>query len=77
MHEDTMVLAGLVVTTPMRTAIDLARFVPEWDHTETEIIRALLTLGNVSVLDCARAMNRRRNLPNKRIALERLAASQS
>jgi hypothetical protein len=77
LHEDTVVLAGLAVTTPMRTAIDLARFVPEWDDTEADIVRALLTVGRVSVLDCARAINRRRNLPNKRIALERLAASQS
>lgn len=77
LHEDTAVLAGLAVTTPMRTAIDLARFVTVWDSTETAILRALLSLGQFSVLDCARAMNRRRNLPNKRIALERLAASQN
>ncbi len=77
LHDDTIVLAGLAVTTPMRTAIDLARFVADWNDTEAEILRALLFLGRISILDCARAMNRRRNLPNKRIALERLAASQS
>ena len=76
-HEDTTVLAGLAVTTPMRTAIDLARFVSHWDEIETQIVRALTTIGGFGILDCARAMNRRRNLPNKRIALERLAASQS
>ena len=77
LHEDTSLLAGLSVTTPMRTAIDLARFVSVWNDTEAEIVRALLSLSGVGVIDCARVMNRRRNLPNKRIALERLAASQS
>jgi hypothetical protein len=75
LHEDTAVLSGLAVTTPMRTAIDLARFVPEWNDAESVILGALLDLGGFDVLDCARAMNRRRNLPNKRLALERLAAN--
>jgi hypothetical protein len=73
LHEDTARLAGLLVTTPMRTAIDLARFVPDWNEKEAEIMRYLLELGQCSILDCARVMNRRRNLPNKRVALERLA----
>jgi hypothetical protein len=73
LHEDTAVLAGLTVTTPMRTAIDLARFVRRWDDDEAEVVRTLLALGGVNILDCARAMNRKRNLPNKRVALERLA----
>jgi AbiEi antitoxin C-terminal domain len=73
LHEDTAPLAGLLVTTPMRTAIDLARFVPQWNEDEATIVRILIELGQCSILDCARVMNRRRNLPNKRIALERLA----
>jgi AbiEi antitoxin C-terminal domain len=73
LHEDVTVLAGLTVTTPMRTAIDLARFVGEWDDEEARIVRALLVLGQCGVLDCARVMNRRRNLPNKRLALARLS----
>lgn len=77
LHEDTSLLAGLAVTTPMRTAIDLARFVPRWDDSEAEIVRGLLALAGVGIVECARVMNRKRNLPNKRIALERLAASQS
>jgi hypothetical protein len=74
LHEDTAPLSGILVTTPMRTAIDLARFVAEWDDQESRIVRALLKLGGYSILDCARAMNRRRNLPNKRIALDRLSS---
>jgi hypothetical protein len=73
LHEDTVTLAGLCVTTPMRTAIDLARFVAEWNETEAETVHRLLALGGWSILDCARVMNRKRNLPNKRIALARLA----
>jgi hypothetical protein len=73
LHDDTVDLAGIRVTTPMRTAIDLARFVPEWSDDETRTIRDLLRLAEVGILECARAMNRRRNLPGKRLALERLA----
>jgi hypothetical protein len=73
LHEDVTVLAGLTVTTPMRTAIDLARFVERWSDEEARIVRELLTLGECDILDCARAMNRKRNLPGKRIALERLS----
>jgi AbiEi antitoxin C-terminal domain len=73
LHEDTALVAGLVVTTPMRTAIDLTRFTTRWNSDEARIVRSLLTLGQCSILDCARAMNRKRNLPNKRVALERLA----
>jgi hypothetical protein len=73
LHEDVAVLAGLTVTTPMRTAIDLARFVAEWDDEEARIVSELLALGECSVLDCARVMNRKRNLPGKRLALARLS----
>jgi hypothetical protein len=73
LHDDVVMLAGIPVTSPMRTAIDLARFVERWSDEETEILRELLRIGGCSVLDCARAMNRKRNLPNKKIALARLA----
>jgi hypothetical protein len=73
LHEDIAVVSGLTVTTPMRTAIDLARFVVQWDDDEARLVRGLLVLGECSILDCARAMNRRRNLPNKLLALERLS----
>jgi hypothetical protein len=73
LHEDVAVLAGLRVTTPMRTAIDLARFVTDWTEDEAHILGELTRLGGFSALDCARTMNRRRNLPAKKLALERLA----
>ena len=73
LHEDIGVLGDLAVTTPMRTAIDLARFTATWNQNETRTVRELLRLGGFDILDCARVMNRKQNLPNKRIALERFA----
>jgi hypothetical protein len=74
LHDDITVLSGVGITTPMRTAIDLARFVVTWNEEEARTVRTLITLGNTTVLECARVMNRRRNLPNKLLALERLAS---
>jgi hypothetical protein len=73
LHEDITVLAGVSITAPMRTAIDLARFVAEWSDDEARVVAELLAIADRSVLECARAMNRKRNLPNKKIALVRLA----
>jgi hypothetical protein len=73
LHEDTTTLGDLTITTPMRTALDLSRFVANWNDGETQILRELLRIGGFGILDCARVMNRRRNLPGKRVALERLA----
>ncbi len=73
LHDDIVPLSGARVTTPLRTAIDLARFVARWDVEEARIVTELLALAGCSVVECARVMNRRRNLPNKRIALDRLA----
>jgi hypothetical protein len=73
LHEDVVQLGGTTVTSPMRTAIDLARFVSSWNPNEARTVRELMRLAGCSVLDCARVMNRKRNLPNKKIALERLA----
>ena len=73
LHDDIATLAGIAVTTPMRTAIDLARFSTQWGQDEIGIVKGLLVMGGFGILDCARVMNRRRNLPNKKMALERLA----
>jgi hypothetical protein len=73
LHEDTTTLGDLTITTPMRTALDLSRFVANWNDGETQILRELLRIGGFGILDCARVMNRRRNLPGKRVALARLA----
>jgi hypothetical protein len=72
-NEDTVTLGGLDVTTPLRTAIDLARFVAEWTDNETTVVRELLAIGGIGTADCATWMNRGRNLPGKRQALQRLS----
>jgi hypothetical protein len=75
LHEDVVTLAGATITTPLRTAIDLTRFVRLWNDEERRIVAELMAFGEFGALDCARVMNRRRNLPGKRLALQRLAAA--
>lgn len=69
--DETVVLGGIRVTTPARTVVDLARFSEPFDE---QLVQRLLSLGRLTVADCVEAMERRRNLPGKRVALERLAA---
>lgn len=70
---DLTCCAGLELTTPLRTAIDIARFSPSFAGDELRMIRALMNLGRFTVDDCRTVLDRRRNLPNKRRALVRLA----
>jgi hypothetical protein len=65
-------LAGVKVTTPLRTASDLARFSTRYDHA---LVEQLLTLHGLEVADVVEDLASRRNLPRKRIALERLGQS--
>jgi hypothetical protein len=75
-RDDLVVFSGVSVTSPLRTAIDLARFVIEWSQSESRIASELMRVGGFGAADCAEVMNRRRNLPNKRMALARLSAAQ-
>lgn len=70
--EDITELAGLALTSPLRTAIDLARFRPHFDDVDGRAVERLMSLGGFSLQDCAQAMDKRRNLPNKKRALARL-----
>ena len=67
-------LGGFLVTTPERTVIDLVRFSESFGPTERTIIRALAR-GGASLEAAADNVRRRRNLPNKRRALARLASA--
>ncbi len=67
------IVAGLQVTTPLRTIVDLARFAIPFGEHEVRIVKAMIASGHTRLSDCARVLNERRNLPNKRRALERLA----
>ncbi|MEO7348981.1 MAG: hypothetical protein ABIW32_03850 [Terrimesophilobacter sp.] len=67
-------LAGLNVTTPLRTAIDIVRIDDSFQNEGQEIVRALSHVGNGFTLDdCVHDIEARRNLPHKLKALQRLA----
>ncbi len=68
-------IGDLRLTTPLRTAVDLARFQREFGTAEAAIIRGLARLGGFGLDACLHAIDSRRNLPNKRRAHERLASS--
>jgi hypothetical protein len=72
---EILTVDGLRVTTPLRTAIDLARFNSNFGESDRVVVGALMTLGGFGEDDCAAAMNRRRNLPQKQRALARIRES--
>lgn len=74
-EEEITVIHGLLVTVPLRTAIDLARFSPDFGPAERGIVRSLGHRGGFGYERCAAEIESRRNLPLKRRALERLALS--
>jgi hypothetical protein len=72
MDDEICRVGDLPVTSPLRTAIDLARVVTDWDDRHDRMTAELMVLGGFGAIDCAHAMERRRNLPNKRAASARL-----
>ena len=68
-------IAGLRVTTPLRTALDLARFSEGFEDDERTIVAKLAQLGGFGLADCTDAIDGRRNLPRKHQAVERLSAA--
>jgi hypothetical protein len=73
LHDDDVAqLGAMAVTTPIRTAIDLARFAQAWGESEIAIVRRLMAAGAFNASDCAEVINQRRNLPGKHLALQRL-----
>ena len=74
---DVASLDGLRVTIPLRTAVDLARFRPEFTETEAQLVRELANLGDFTLQDCVELMDRRPNLLEKRRARTRLTAALS
>lgn len=74
--DETIVIGGLTVTTPLRAALDIARINKEFLPPARDIVRGLASLGRgFDLSDCIAALNARRNLPHKRLALERLATA--
>jgi hypothetical protein len=60
------------VTTPLRTAVDLARFRAELSAEEQSAIVTLAAIGGFDLGQCDALLDRRRNLPGKLRARERL-----
>jgi len=68
-------LGAVRVTTPLRTVVDLARFTESFGAADDEVLRSLARYGAVDLGDCRRALDRRRNLPAKKLAWSRLTAA--
>lgn len=68
-------LGAVRVTTPLRTVVDLARFAPTFEPADIEAVRFLSRLGDIELGECRRALDRRRNLPAKKLAWSRLLAA--
>ena len=68
---------GFTVTDPVRTATDVARFSDEFGLAEIDLVARLMRSAGFTTADCAARLEHRRNLPNKRLALERLAEGET
>ena len=71
--EEIDTVAGVSVTSRLRTVIDLLRFSESFGTREIQAIATLMIEGVLDYSMCANSLLIRRNLPQKRIALERLA----
>jgi len=66
-------VSGVSVTTRLRTVLDLLRFSEVFGARESSTIATLMRDGRLEYSACSNALTVRKNLPQKRIALERLA----
>ncbi|MGV8969412.1 MAG: type IV toxin-antitoxin system AbiEi family antitoxin [Microbacteriaceae bacterium] len=71
-NDEFVTLGGMRVTTPLRTLIDLARFAPEGDSSVIETMISLARIGSITRAQCAAALERRKNIPHKTIAWQRI-----
>lgn len=70
---DIVDIDGMPVTSPLRTAIDVARWSESFDLDEVRVIRALMRVGGFGRSDCLEQLETRKSLPNKKRAIERLS----
>jgi hypothetical protein len=71
---DAVVLGEARVTSPLRTAVDLVRARERLQLHEADAVAALARTGGFGLDDALAMLERRRNLPAKRRAAERLRA---
>jgi hypothetical protein len=72
---DVAVLGDRRVTTPLRTALDLARVRIRFQPEDAAAVRRLAVIGGFDRDACVAALRSRRNLPGRRMAIERLDAA--
>lgn len=70
--DDLLEVARMPVTTPLRTALDIARHSNFFDDDIARVLAALLTLDGIRFDECVESLERRRNLPGKVRAKARL-----
>lgn len=70
---ELVTVAGMQVTVPLRTVVDIVRFATRFGSHEIAAVAALLRIADITVDDAVAQVNGRRNLPNKKRALARLA----
>jgi hypothetical protein len=68
--------APVTVTTPVRTAVDIARTSKQFSAGDAECVAMLMVIGQFDAQECVTAMERRRNLPGKKRAVDRLRHSE-
>ncbi len=66
-------VSGISVTTRLRTVLDLLRFSDVFGARESATVATLMRDDRLEYSACSHALTVRKNLPQKRIALERLA----
>jgi hypothetical protein len=71
------IIAGLRITTPLRTLTDIARSTAEFTAEHLEAVRGLLEIGELGREQCVQALNRTGHLPHKKRALERISEALS
>ncbi|GHD77422.1 hypothetical protein CLV85_1505 [Salinibacterium amurskyense] len=72
--DDIDTVSGVSVTSRLRTVLDIARFSEPFGPRERAAVSTLMADGGFGYEECATVLNARRNLPQKRVALERLTA---
>jgi len=70
---DVVMIAGLRLTSPLRTILDLARFTSRFGSQESATIRRLLDATGLTVSACVDDLRARHKVPLKRQGLERLS----
>ena len=69
---DLTVIAGLRLTTPLRTALDLARLEERFDRSAAAAVGHLLSLAGIPPADAAEALAAAPPAPDKRRGIHRL-----